>query len=147
VREQVVQPIRASGVPADWRGSSFNHVTPVCAAGDLARGRAVEGAKALRRRTALHWGGWLIEVARSRGLPLADLRLYVIAGAETQSEIFIEEVDKVVAPSGQLMQSCILTLLLYVPCAHAWQSLPPKPALHKQADDWLLPTSNVVLFG
>jgi hypothetical protein len=78
VREQVVQPIRASGVPADRRGSSFNHVTPVCAAGDLARGRAVEGAEALRRRTALHWGGWLIEVARRRGLPLADLRLYGI---------------------------------------------------------------------
>jgi hypothetical protein len=33
----------------------------------------VEGAEALRRRTALHWGGWLIEVARRRGLPLADL--------------------------------------------------------------------------
>jgi hypothetical protein len=93
VREQVVEPIRESGVPANRRGSSFNHVTitPVCAAGDLAHeravegaealrrrtalhcaagdlahGRAVEGAEALRRRTALHWGRWLIEVATGR---------------------------------------------------------------------------------
>ena len=63
MHERVVEPIRASGVPANRLGSSFNHVTPVCAAGDWARGRAMEGAEALRRRTALHWGGWLIEVA------------------------------------------------------------------------------------
>jgi hypothetical protein len=31
-----------------------HQVTPVCTVGDLARGRAVEGAEALRRRTALH---------------------------------------------------------------------------------------------
>ena len=59
MQEQEVEPILTPGVPAagvDRRAiKSFVHqVTPVCTAGDLARGRAVEGAEAHRRRTALH---------------------------------------------------------------------------------------------
>ncbi len=50
---------------------------PVRNVGDWARGGAVEGAEALRRRTALQWGMWLIgggiyrpRVATRRGRPV-----------------------------------------------------------------------------